>query len=111
MKIIFFVLTAWLLCFRAIAQDNYEIQVYGSSTTEKGSTMVELHSNYTLNGTRVIENNVLPSNHVFHETIEVTHGFSDCFEIGYYIFNAIGSMGRTNFVGSHIRPRIRLPQK
>jgi len=29
--------------FSARAQDNYEIQVYGSETVEKGHTMVELH--------------------------------------------------------------------
>ena len=30
------------------AQDNYEIQVYGSETVSIGKTMVELHSNYTI---------------------------------------------------------------
>ncbi|MFP5041442.1 hypothetical protein [Parasediminibacterium sp. JCM 36343] len=41
-------------CFaamKAIAQDNYEIQVYASPTTKKGSTMFELHSNYNFGGT------------------------------------------------------------
>ena len=28
----------------ALAQDNYEIQVYGSQTVEPGKTMLELHS-------------------------------------------------------------------
>ena len=33
-----------------LAQDNYEIQVYGSETVPNYSTMFELHSNVTLFG-------------------------------------------------------------
>ena len=43
------------------AQDNYEIQVYGSETVPTGRTTVELHSNYTIEGERQIVNGVLPS--------------------------------------------------
>src|SRR3974390_1122400 len=42
-------------------QDNYEIQVYGSDTVPAGRTMVELHSNYTVDGEREVVNSVLPS--------------------------------------------------
>lgn len=91
------------------AQDNYEIQVYGSPTVEKGHTMVELHSNYTINGSKVSAGPELPTNHVIHETIEITHGWTTWFETGFYIFNSIGSNGRTAYVGSHIRPRVAAP--
>src|SRR5664279_875381 len=84
-------------------QDNYEIQVYGSETVEKGRTMVELHSNYTFAGSKTKEAGVYSTNHVFHETIEITHGWTPWFETGFYIFNTIGTDGRTNYVGSHIR--------
>ena len=70
----------------ARAQDNYEIQVYGSELVEKGHTMVELHSNFTFQGSKTEEDGVLPTNHQLHETIEITHGFSDWFETGFYIF-------------------------
>jgi hypothetical protein len=93
------------------AQANYEIQVYGSETVAPGHTMLELHSNYTSDGSTRTENGVLPTNHVFHETVEITHGFTSWFEIGLYFFNTIGSDRRTNYVGSHIRPRIALPAK
>jgi hypothetical protein len=101
-----FALSVTQLCS---AQDNYEIQVYGAQTVMPKATMFELHSNYTFEGTRTIEHGVYPTNHILHETVEITHGFSNCFEIGFYFFNAIGSEGRTNYVGSHIRPRIRIP--
>jgi hypothetical protein len=100
-----------LLIFNSLkAQDNYEIQVYGSETVDSGRTMVELHSNYTLNGSTSIADGQLPTNHVFHETIEITHGWTPWFETGFYIFNAIGSDGRTAYVGSHIRPRVAAPE-
>src|SRR5690349_14935791 len=37
----------------AHAQDNYEIQVYGSELVPRGRTMVELHSNFTVSGTTI----------------------------------------------------------
>ena len=41
-------LSPCLFALSALAQDNYEIQVYGSETVPTGKTMVELHSNYTI---------------------------------------------------------------
>jgi hypothetical protein len=90
-------------------QENYEIQVYGSETVDPGRTMLELHSNYTFNGSKTIEDGVLPTNNVFHETIEITHGWTPWFETGFYFFNTLGNNGRSAYVGSHIRPRVAAP--
>jgi len=92
------------------AQDNYEIQVYGSELVAPGRTMVELHSNNTLNGSKFTQAGMLPTDHVQHETIEITHGWNEWFETGFYIFNSIGNEGRTAYVGSHIRPRFAVPE-
>ncbi|HEY4062950.1 MAG TPA: hypothetical protein VGM30_13670 [Puia sp.] len=109
-KIFFYgVLLGCSLPFISNAQDNYEIQVYGSQTVLKGNTMVELHSNYTFDGQKTTEDGVLPTNHVFHETIEITHGWTPWFETGFYIFNTLGNDNRTTYVGSHIRPRVMAP--
>jgi hypothetical protein len=105
-------LTFFVISFnKANAQDNYEIQVYGSETVEKSHTMLELHSNYTFNGSKETIDGEYPTNHVFHETIEITHGWTTFFETGFYFFNTIGSDGRTGYVGSHIRPRIAAPEE
>ncbi|TWR24943.1 hypothetical protein FPZ42_14400 [Mucilaginibacter achroorhodeus] len=110
MKKIFFLLILACHCFPLLAQDNYEIQVYGSETVEKGRTMVELHSNNTLKGSKTInEYGMLPTNHVEHETIEITHGWTPWFETGFYFFNSVGNDGRSAYVGSHIRPRVAAP--
>ena len=93
------------------AQDNYEIQVYASELVEEHHTMFELHSNYTLSGTKVAQDNMFASNHLVHETIEITHGFSKWFEVGAYVFTSIGSDGRTGFAGTHIRPRFAIPEE
>ena len=101
---------AFALTYNLKAQDNYEIQVYGSETVDAGHTMLELHSNYTSDGSKTMVDGVLPTNHVFHETIEITHGWLPWFETGFYLFNTIGSDGRTAYVGSHIRPRVAIPE-
>jgi hypothetical protein len=92
------------------AQDNYEIQVYGSETVPKGNTMVELHSNFAFDGSKQETDGVLPTNHVFHETVEITHGWTPWLETGFYFFNTIGNDQRTSYVGSHIRPRVMAPK-
>ncbi len=110
-KYLIFLIFITLLSVSVKAQDNYEIQVYGSETVDSGRTMVELHSNNTLSGSKTTdEYGMLPTNHVQHETIEITHGWTPWFETGFYIFNSIGSDGRTAYVGSHIRPRFAAPE-
>lgn len=104
-----FLLVFSILPLLSKAQDNYEIQVYGSETVDSAHTMVELHSNYTFDGSKTIVEGVLPTNHVEHETIEITHGWTPWFETGFYFFNSIGNNGRTAYVGSHIRPRFAAP--
>ncbi|HEX3352828.1 MAG TPA: hypothetical protein VHS34_08410 [Terriglobales bacterium] len=94
----------------ARAQDNYEIQVYGADTVPPGATMVELHSNFTLNGSKSTIDGVRPTEHAEHETVEITHGFTDWFETGFYLFTSIQPNDGWHWVGDHIRPRFRIPE-
>jgi hypothetical protein len=95
----------------ASAQDNYEIQVYGVDTVAPGRTMVELHSNFTIDGSKQKVDGLFPTNHAEHETIEITHGFTDWFETGFYIFTSVRSGQGWQWVGDHIRPRFRAPER
>jgi len=95
----------------ARAQDNYEIQVYGSETVAPGATMVEIHSNFTADGSKNAQNGVLPTDHAFHETLEITHGFTPWFETGFYLFSSARSGEGWQWVGDHIRPRVRIPEE
>src|SRR5438034_9307980 len=100
-----------LFAFSSPAQDSYEIQVYGSETVPAGRTMVELHSNYTINGQRRTVNGVMPSYHAFHETLEITQGFTPWFETGFYVFSSIQPGEGWQWVGDHLRPRVRVPEE
>jgi len=104
------VLTA-LLTLTCHAQDNYEIQVYGSETQAPHSTMVEFHSNFTFEGSKTTTDGTYATNHAFHETIEITQGFNDWFETGFYIFTSARAGQGWQYVGSHVRPRFRAPEK
>jgi hypothetical protein len=112
-RLLVFVLTGLLLAAATLpaqAQDNYEIQVYGADTVLPAHTMVELHSNFTAEGTKTVTDGVLPSNHAEHETLEITQGITDWFEVGFYVFTSIQSDGGWQWVGDHIRPRVRVPE-
>jgi len=94
------------------AQGNYEIQVYPSETQAPGSTMIELHSNFTFEGSKEIVDGVQPTEHQLHETIEITQGITDWFETGFYIFTSVNPhQGGWQWVGDHIRPRVRVPEE
>ena len=114
---VFLVFATLLLARSAMAQNNYEIQVYGADTVAPRSTMVELHSNFTVDGARAIKNSTLgagalyPTNHVEHETVEITTGINNWSEVGFYIFTAEHSGQGVQWVGDHIRPRVRAPDQ
>ena len=104
--VLLLVLSSWPL----LAQDNYEIQVYPYETVAPGSTMVELHSNFTAKGRKEVIDGLAPTNHAVHETLEITQGFTDWFETGFYLFTSVQPGGGWEWVGDHIRPRVRVPE-
>ena len=93
-----------------VAQDNYEVQVYGAETLAPGHTMVELHNNLTIGGGKKEVNGVYPTNHAWHETIEITQGLNSWSEVGFYIFTSCSPVYGCQWVGDHIRPRVRAPE-
>ncbi len=99
------------------AQDNYEIQVYGADTVAPRTTMLELHSNFTVNGAKAapgqtyLPDGTYPTDHAEHETIEITQGLNDWSEVGFYIFTSIAPDQGWQWVGDHIRPRVRVPER
>ena len=93
------------------AQGNYEIQVYGAETVAPKSLMLELHSNYTFKGLRFPLDGTAPTHHAEHETIELTMGLTSWSEIGFYLFTSEQSGLGAQWVGDHIRPRVRIPEE
>lgn len=109
MRPLYILLLLSLLRLPAEAQENYEIQVYASPTMAKGTTMFELHSNYTFNGNTQTDKGVIPSNHALHETVEITTGITSWFEAGVYLFMNYTSGHGYQLVGTHLRPRVMVP--
>jgi hypothetical protein len=70
-----------------------------------------LHSNFTIDGEKERINGVYGSEHALHETLEITHGFTSWFETGFYVFSSIQPSDGWQWVGDHIRPRIRVPDE
>ncbi len=77
--------------------------------------MLELHSNFTLNGSKALPGSsytaggTFPTNHAEHETVEITQGINNWAEVGFYIFTSINGDQGWQWVGDHIRPRVRAP--
>jgi hypothetical protein len=94
----------------ALAQANYEIQVYGAATVPPQNLMVELHSNFTAEGQTQTIDGVYPTNHQEHETLELTEGLTDWSEVGFYVFTSEQDGHGVQWVGDHIRPRISVPE-
>ena len=95
----------------ARAQGNYEIQVYGADTVAPRNTMFELHSNFTVDGQRRTIGGVEPTSHAEHETLEITQGINEWSEVGFYLFTSERAGDGVQWVGDHIRPRVRVPEK
>lgn len=98
-----------LLSLCLYAQADNEIQVYASQTIGKNRTIFELHSNYTFRGSKFLTN---PKDaRWLNETIEITHGFANNFEIGFYTFTSLSPDGKYQYLGNQIRPRVTAPDK
>lgn len=97
--------------WNAYGQGNYEIQVYGADTVPPKNLMVELHSNYTVSGQTQVIDGVYPTNHQEHETLELTQGINDWSEVGFYVFTSEQNGHGIQWVGDHIRPRVRAPER
>jgi len=117
-KLLLINMMAALFCIAGVrlwAQDNYEIQVYGSETVAPRTTMVELHSNFTVDGSKALPgeryttDGTYPTNHAEHETVEITQGITSWSEVGFYIFTSARDGQGWQWVGDHIRPRVRVP--
>src|SRR5215472_15352963 len=101
----------FLFSLPLLAQGNYEVQVYGSDLVPPGNTMVEFHTNFTAQGSKQTTDGTYPTEHQFHETIEITHGFNEWFETGWYIFTSAAPGQGWGWVGDHIRPRFAVPER
>lgn len=93
------------------AQDNYVIQVYSSENVARGVTLFELHNNFTIQGHRATEDGLLATARSWHETLEVTRGFTPWFESSIQILSSANTAYGWKLVGVHLRPQFIAPEK
>jgi len=93
----------------ATSQADQEIQVYASPTIQKKATIFELHTNYTIEGIKDLQDPKSVRN--FNATLEITHGVARNFELGFYLFTSLKPDGNYEFLGSQIRPRVTVPSE
>src|ERR1700678_3288678 len=101
------VVAATVAARTAVAQGNYEIQVYGADTVPPRTLMTELHSNFTPEGQKYYIDGVIPTNHQEHETLELTEGITSWSEIGFYVFPSAEDGPRVLRGGNQQRPPVR----
>ncbi|HKP32912.1 MAG TPA: hypothetical protein VJT83_09300, partial [Chitinophagaceae bacterium] len=87
MKKIILINFCFLLFAFSFAQGDNEIQVYASPTIQNKATIFELHTNYTFKGIKGLADP--KSARYLNESLEITHGFGDNFEIGVYFFTTL----------------------
>ncbi len=64
--------------------------------------MFELHSTFTFQGSKTVVDGQYSTEHQLHKTLEITHAFSDRFELGFYVFPSADSRVGWQWVGDHI---------
>jgi hypothetical protein len=97
---------------RALAQDNFEIQVYDSETAGPWQVGLETHLIYIAIGTTVASpDGEAPTNHQFHLTFEPHVGIGTWVELGMYLQTAVRPDAGFEYAGVKLRCKLRLDEK
>jgi len=101
-----------LLAASAQAQDRFEIQVYDSETAPPLTPGLEVHTNYSVQGsTEKSPEGELPTQHVARITFEPHLGLNEFSELGAYLQTALRPSGTYDFAGVKLRFKMRYLHK
>jgi hypothetical protein len=96
----------------AAAIDRFEIQVYQSDINEPGQFGLELHLNYTFQGTKEPEfQGQVPPWHAFRVTLEPAVGVTEWLELGAYLQFMTAPGGVAEFGGWKLRAKFVVPER
>jgi len=97
---------------RALAQDNFEIQVYDSETAGPWHVGLETHLIYIATGTTASSpDGQSPTEHQFHLTFEPHVGIGTWVELGMYLQTALVPDNGFEYAGVKLRCKLRLDEK
>jgi hypothetical protein len=86
----------------ALAQDEFEIQVYDAETAPRGEPGLEVHVNYHL---------IHDAADALHVTFEPHYGLLPWLELGGYLQMAWNTSGDFDFAGGKLRAKARWPRR
>ena len=95
---------------RLVAQDPFEIEVYGYRTAARGEWELDTHLNYVAHGTSAFDGSVAPTEHQGHLALELTHGLTDHWEVAAYLLSAVRPGAGFGYAGARVRSRVRAPE-
>jgi len=92
-----------------VAQDAFEIAVYGAETAPRKAWELETHFNYIARGTTAFDGPVAPSERQFHLAVELTRGLTEHWEVTAYLLSAYRPGPGVEYAGWRLRSRVRAP--
>ncbi len=96
-------------------QDNFDIQVYRSQNLPAKTTVVQLLSNITADGTKDLSPTVYPATQLYptddalHETVQITTGITNWAQVGFYVLSSASSGHGWQWVGDDIQAKVQAP--
>jgi len=97
---------------RALAMDQFEIQVYQGEHNDPGQMSAELHTNYTLDGRPASAwEGETPPHHVLRMTLEPALGVTDWLELGAYLQTLVAPDRGGQFGGWKLRSKFVVPDR
>ncbi len=102
---------ALLAAVPAGAIDRFEIQVYEPELNEPGHAGVELHSNYTVRGSRTPAfPGESPPDRAARFTLEPAYGVTSWLELGAYLQSVVTPSEGARFAGGKVRAKLVAPR-
>ena len=96
----------------AAAIDRFEIQVYEADVDAPGQLGLEVHLNYTAQGTKEPEwPGQVPPWHAFRVTLEPSIGVTEWLELGAYFQFMTAPGGVAEYAGSKARAKLVVPER
>jgi hypothetical protein len=100
-----------LLCAVAVyAQDPFEIHVYEYEPLARGEFTYEAHLNYVLQGTKMFDGTVAPTNNQWHYTSEFTAGLTNEIRGAVVLLTARRPDQTWEYAGFRVLPHFYAPQ-
>jgi hypothetical protein len=99
-----------LIAPAASAQQGYEFEVYGPEIGPKGSTELELSSNYVAKGLTESDEGVYPTNHAWRSSFEVSRTLNSWLQATAYLTTNARPEHSLSYVGNRVKLTMIVPE-